>query len=111
MEGHVKEEVDPENMDTDSEHVQSGIDMSQGGPNHLEENAKEGRVDELELTFQQKKELGERIAILDPHILEVVIRMIIEEVPETENSAHEVEVEIDRLPKKLLIKLYNFVFK
>ncbi|KAJ3106186.1 hypothetical protein HK100_003763 [Physocladia obscura] len=65
-----------------------------------------------EITYQQKKELSEKIEILSPDKLERVYQIIRSGIPSLDTQAagqDEIELDIDSLDKVTLSKLYHFV--
>lgn len=66
--------------------------------------------DQIELTFDMKKELSEKIADLSEKKLQHVMKIINESVPDLQKDGEdEIELDMDMLDDATLLKLYNYV--
>lgn len=63
------------------------------------------------VTFDMKKELSEKIPVLDEDKLQQVIKIIQDSVPDLEANDEEIELDMDVLDNKTLQRLYDFVIK
>lgn len=63
------------------------------------------------VTFDMKKELSEKIPVLDEDKLQHVIKIIQASLPDLTANDEEIELDMDSLDNKTLLKLYDFVIK
>ncbi|KAJ7851841.1 hypothetical protein B0H14DRAFT_2581247 [Mycena olivaceomarginata] len=92
-------------------YVQTGDGASGKGSDEPEKKIKIQPKQNLELTYEQKKDLAQAIDQLSGPKLGKVIEMMAKVVPELHSTDKEQAVEMDSLPAEPQAELYNFIFK
>jgi bromodomain-containing factor 1 len=66
---------------------------------------------EIQVTYEMKQELTDKIGELPEKKLHRVVAIIQESLPNLNNGSDEIELDIDQLDTQTIIKLYNFVVR